>query len=72
VAPIDAGYRNNGTLCQAITGSGLFDVVAIQSATKVRPVCDDAKPPRVSVGAMALSLPKQRLAHRHRGVKAPA
>jgi hypothetical protein len=37
----------------------LLERAAIQSTTKVRPVCDDPKPPRVSVEALALSLPKR-------------
>ena len=46
-------------LRQALTGLGLIYVAAIQSTTKVRPVCDDPKPPRVSVEALGLSLPKR-------------
>jgi hypothetical protein len=53
------GYGNNGILRQAITGLGLSYVAAVQSTTKVRPVCGDPKPPRVSVEALALSLPKR-------------
>jgi SRSO17 transposase len=59
VVLMDAGYGNNSILRQAITGLDLSYVVAIQSTTKVRPVCDDPKPPRVSVEALALSLPKR-------------
>jgi SRSO17 transposase len=60
VVLMDAGYGNNSILRQAITGLGLFYVAAIQSTTKVRPVReDDPKPPRVSVEALALSLPKR-------------
>jgi SRSO17 transposase len=59
VVLMDAGYGNNGILRRAITGLGLSYVAAIQSNTKVRPVReDDPKPPRVSVEALALSLPK--------------
>ncbi len=44
---------------QAITGLGLRYVAAIVSTVKVRPVReDDPQPPRVSVEALALSLPK--------------
>jgi hypothetical protein len=53
---------NNSILRQAITGLGLSYVAAIVSTTKVRAVRkDDAKPPRVSVEALALSLPKRAL-----------
>ncbi len=59
VVLMDAGYGNNSMLRQAITALGLTYVAAIQTTTKVRPVCDDPKPPRVSVEALALSLPKR-------------
>jgi SRSO17 transposase len=60
VVLMDAGYGNNSILRQAITGLGLPYVAAIQTTTKVRPVReDDPKPPRVSVEALALSLPKR-------------
>ena len=59
VVLMDAGYGNSSILRQALTGLGLSYVAAIQSTTKVRPVCDDPKPPRVSVEALALSLPKR-------------
>jgi SRSO17 transposase len=60
VVLMDAGYGNNSSLRQALTGLGLTYVAAIQSTTKVRPVReDDPKPPRVSVEALALSLPKR-------------
>jgi SRSO17 transposase len=60
VVLMDAGYGNNSILRQAITGLGLPYVVSIQTTTKVRPVReDDPKPPRVSVEALALSLPKR-------------
>jgi SRSO17 transposase len=60
VVLMDAGYGNNSILRQAITGLGLTYVAAIQSTTKVRPVReDDPKPPRVSIEALALSLPKR-------------
>jgi SRSO17 transposase len=60
VVLMDASYGNNSILRQAITGLGLSYVAAIMSTTKVRPVHeDDPKPPRVSVEALALSLPKR-------------
>jgi SRSO17 transposase len=60
VVLMDASYGNNSILRQAITGLGLAYVAAIMSTTKVRPVREgDAKPPRVSVEALALSLPKR-------------
>jgi SRSO17 transposase len=60
VVLMDASYGNNGPLRQAITRLGLTYVAAIQTTTKVRPVRkDDPKPPRVSVEALALSLPKR-------------
>jgi SRSO17 transposase len=60
VVLMDASYGNNSILCRAITALGLTYVAAIQSTTKVRPVReDDPKPPRVSVEALALSLPKR-------------
>src|SRR5215467_7070922 len=60
VVLMDAGYGNNSILRQAITALGLTYVAAILSTTKVRPVReDDPKPPRVSVEALALSLPKR-------------
>jgi SRSO17 transposase len=60
VVLMDAGYGNNSILRQAITALGLTYVAAILSTTKVRPVREDApKPPRVSVEALALSLPKR-------------
>jgi SRSO17 transposase len=60
VVLMDAGYGNNSGLRQAITALGLTYVAAIQTTTKVRPVReDDPKPPRVSVEALALSLPKR-------------
>src|SRR5260370_2194284 len=44
---------------RALTGLGLSYVAAIMATTKVRHVRkDDPKPPRVSVEALALSLPK--------------
>lgn len=59
VVLMDAGYGNNSILRQAITALGLTYVAAIQANTKVRLVReDDPKPPRVSVEALALSLPK--------------
>jgi SRSO17 transposase len=57
---MDAAYGNDSSLRQAITALGLTYVAAIQTTTKVRPVReDDPKPPRVSVEALALSLPKR-------------
>lgn len=59
VVLMDAGYGNNSMLRLAITGLGLFYVAAIQSTTKVRHLRkDDPEPPRLSVEALALSLPK--------------
>jgi SRSO17 transposase len=60
VVLMDAGYGNNGPLRQAITALGLTYVAGIQTTTKVRLVSEDnPKPPRVSVEALALSLPKR-------------
>jgi SRSO17 transposase len=60
VVLMDAGYGNNSILRQAITALGLSYVAAIQTTTKVRPVREDhPKPPRISVEALALSLPKR-------------
>jgi SRSO17 transposase len=60
VVLMDAGYGNNSILRQAITALGLTYVASIQTTTKVRPVReDDPKPPRVSVEALALGLPKR-------------
>src|SRR5262244_924304 len=60
VVLMDAGYGNNSILRQAITALGLTYVAAILSTTKVRPVRkNDQKPPRDSVEALALSLPKR-------------
>src|SRR5215475_2839252 len=59
VVLMDASYGSNSALRQAISGLGLRYVAAIVSSVKVRPVRkDDPKPPRVSVEALALSLPK--------------
>lgn len=56
---IDASYGTNSALRRAITGLGLSYVAAIISTVKVRPVRkDNPKPPRVSVEALARSLPK--------------
>src|SRR5215831_18013841 len=56
---MDASYGSNSILRQAITGLGLSYVAAIVSTVKVRLVRkDDPKPPRVSVEALALGLPK--------------
>jgi SRSO17 transposase len=60
VVLMDAGYGNNGPLRQALKALGLTYVAGIQTTTKVRPVSEDnPKPPRVSVEALALSLPKR-------------
>src|SRR5260370_12094580 len=57
---MDASYGNNSKLRQDLTGLGLSYVAAIIPTVKVRPVReDDPKPPRVSVEALALSLPKR-------------
>ena len=59
VVLMDASYGTNGTLRQAVAGLGLKYVAAVISTVKVRPVCeDDRKPRRVSVEALARSLPK--------------
>jgi len=59
VVLMDASYGSNSILRQALTELGLCYVAAIVSSVKVRPVRkDDPKPPRVSVEALALSLPK--------------
>jgi SRSO17 transposase len=59
VVLMDASYGSNSALRQAITGLGLCYVAAIVSTVKVRPLRkDNPKPPRVSVEALALSLPK--------------
>jgi SRSO17 transposase len=56
---MDASYGTNGALRRTITGFGLRYVAAIVSTVKVRPVGEgDPKPKRVSVGALARSLPK--------------
>ena len=56
---MDASYGTNSVLRRAITGLGLSYVAAIISTVKVRPVRDgDPKPKRVSVEALARSLPK--------------
>jgi SRSO17 transposase len=56
---MDAGYGTNSGLRQAITGLGLGYVAAIISTIKVRAVrADNRKPKRVSVEALARSLPK--------------
>lgn len=57
---MDAGYGTNSGLRQAITGLGLGYVAAIISTIKVRAVREDnRKPKRVSVEALARSLPKK-------------
>jgi SRSO17 transposase len=59
VVLMDASYGANSMLRQALTGLGLTYVAAITSTVKVRPVRkDDPKPPRASVEALALNLPK--------------
>jgi SRSO17 transposase len=56
---IDASYGTNSGLRQGIAGLGLRYVAAIISTVKVRLVCEDnPKPRRVSVAALARSLPK--------------
>ncbi|MEH2484701.1 SRSO17 transposase [Bradyrhizobium sp. AZCC 2230] len=56
---IDASYGTNSGLRRAITGLGLDYVAAIVSTVKVRAVREDnRKPKRVSVEALARSLPK--------------
>src|ERR1700752_430590 len=56
---MDASYGTNGGLRRAIAGLGLRYVAAIVSTIKVRPVGEgDPKPKRVSVEALARSLPK--------------
>jgi SRSO17 transposase len=57
---MDAGYGTNSGLRRAITGLGLGYVAAIISTIKVRAVREDnRKPKRVSVEALARSLPKK-------------
>jgi SRSO17 transposase len=59
VVLMDAGYGANSMVRQALTGLGLTYVAAITSTVKVRPIRKgDPKPSRVSVEALALSLPK--------------
>ena len=59
VVLMDASYGSNSALRQAITELGLCYVAAIVSSVKVRPMHkDDPQPLRVSVEALALSLPK--------------
>ena len=56
---MDAGYGTNSGLRRAITDLGLGYVAAIISTVKVRPVREGhPKPKRVSVEALARSLPK--------------
>jgi SRSO17 transposase len=56
---MDASYGTNSALRRAITGLGLSYVAAIISTVKVRPVREvGPKPKRVSVEALARSLPK--------------
>lgn len=56
---MDASYGTNGGLRRAIIGLGLGYVAAIVSTVKVRAVREDnRKPKRVSVEALARSLPK--------------
>ena len=57
---MDGSYGTNSGLRQAITGLGLSYVAAIISTIKVRAVREDhRKPKRVSVEALARSLPKK-------------
>jgi SRSO17 transposase len=59
VVLMDASYGTNSGLRRSITGLGLRYVAAIVSTVKVRPVCEGhPKPKRVSVEALARSLPK--------------
>ena len=59
VVLMDAGYGNNSMLRRDLTELGLTYVAAITSTVKVCHVRkDDPRPPRVSVEALALSLPK--------------
>jgi len=59
VVLMDASYGTNSGLRQGIVGLGLRYVAAIISTVKVRPVREDnPKPRRVSVAALARSLPK--------------
>jgi SRSO17 transposase len=56
---MDASYGTNSGLRRAITGLGRSYVAAIISTVKVRLVREnDPKPKRISVGALARSLPK--------------
>ena len=56
---MDASYGTNSALRRAITGLGLSYVAAIISTVKVRPVREGLpKPKRISVEALARSLPK--------------
>lgn len=55
---MDAGYGTNSGLRRAITGLGLGYVAAIISTVKVRPVRGHPRQKRVSVEALASSLPK--------------
>jgi len=57
VVLMDASYGTNSGLRRSITGLGLRYVAAIVSTVKVRPVCE-GHPKRVSVEALARSLPK--------------
>jgi hypothetical protein len=59
VVLMDAGYGNNGIVRRALTELELTYVAAITSTVKARHLRkNDPKPPRVSVEALALSLPK--------------
>jgi len=60
VVLMDAGYGTNSGLRQAIRSLGLRYVAAIVSTVKVRAIREDnRKPKRVSVEALARSLPKK-------------
>jgi SRSO17 transposase len=60
VVLMDASYGTNSGLRQGIVRLGLRYVAAIISTVKVRPVCqNNPKPKRVSVEALARSLPKR-------------
>jgi SRSO17 transposase len=57
---MDASYGTNGGLRRSITELGLGYVAAIVSTVKVRPVLkNDPKPKRLSVEALARSLPRR-------------
>jgi SRSO17 transposase len=66
VVLLDASYGSNKALRDGITALGLTYAVAIVPSVKVRPVRPHAEQAaRVSVKDLALSLPKQFVAHDH-------